>query len=352
MKQISLTASKIAEITGGRICGDAERVVTGVAGIKDAVADQLSFVGSKKYEEQLLNASAGIILVCPDLADADCSSRTVIVCDNVDLAFAKIAAMYAEEPPAPIIGVHPSAVVDPSVKLGSNVSVGANAVIERDAVIGDNTVIGAGAYIGHEVKIGCGTFIAPNVTVMFRCLIGNKCIIHSGVVIGADGFGFIPGPAGLVKVPQTGIVQIDDDVEIGANTTVDRARFGKTWIKSNVKIDDQVMVAHNVTVGESSILVAQCGIAGSAEIGRGVIIAAKAGINGHITIGDGCQVAGTSGVHKSLPAGAVVIGTPAESQREFMTRLTLPKRVLKQDARIKELEAEVAALKKAAAANN
>lgn len=351
MKQITLSAAQIAEITGGRICGDADRTVTGVAAVKYASAEHLSFVGSKKYEEQLNSAAAGIILVCPDLANADCSSRTIIVCDNVDLAFAKIAAMYAEEAPAPIPGVHPSAVVDPSAKLGNNVSIGANAVIERDVVIGDNTVIGAGCYIGHEVKIGCGTVLSPNVTVMFRCLIGNKNIIHSGVVIGADGFGFVPGPAGLVKVPQTGIVQIDDDVEIGANTTVDRARFGKTWIKSNVKIDDQVMVAHNVVVSESSILIAQCGIAGSTEIGRGVIIAAKAGINGHITIGDGCQVAGTSGVVKSLPAGTIAIGTPAESQREFMARLTLPKRVMKQDARIKELEAEIAALKKALASN-
>lgn len=351
MKQITLTAAEIAEITGGRLCGDAGRTVTGISGVKDASAEQLSFVGSKKYEEQLNNTAAGIILVCPDLANADCSNRSIIVCDNVDLAFARIAAMYAEEPPAPVPGVHPSAVVDPSAKLGQNVSIGANAVIERDVVIGDNTVIGAGCYIGHEVKIGCSTVLAPNVTVMFRCLVGHKCIIHSGVVIGADGFGFIPGPRGLVKVPQTGIVQIDDDVEIGANTTVDRARFGKTWIKSNVKIDNQVMVAHNVTVGESSILVAQCGIAGSAEIGRGVILAAKVGINGHITIGDGCQVAGTSGVHKSLDPGSIVVGTPAESQREFMTRLTLPKRVLKLDAKIKELEAQVAELKKSAASN-
>ncbi len=351
MKQITLTAAEIAEITGGRLCGDADRAVTGISGVKDAAANMLSFVGSKKYEEQLNSTAAGIILVCPDLACADCSNRSIIVCDNVDLAFAKIAAMYAEEPPAPVPGVHPSAVVDPSAKLGQNVSIGANAVIERDAVIGDNTVIGAGCYIGHEAKIGCGTVLAPNVTVMFRCLVGHKCIIHSGVVIGADGFGFIPGPAGLVKVPQTGIVQIDDDVEIGANTTVDRARFGKTWIKSNVKIDNQVMIAHNVTIAESSILVAQCGIAVSAEIGRGVIIAAKAGINGHITIGDGCQIAGTSGVHKSLDPGSVVIGTPAETQREFMTRLTLPKRVLKLDAKIKELESQLAELKKAAASN-
>jgi UDP-3-O-[3-hydroxymyristoyl] glucosamine N-acyltransferase len=179
---------------------------------------------------------------------------------------------------------------------------------------------------------------------MYRCTVGAKCIIHPGVVIGADGFGFIPGPQGLVKVPQTGIVQIGNDVEIGANTTIDRARFGKTIVKDNVKIDDQVMVAHNVVVGESSILVAQCGIAGSAELGRGVIIAGQAGVNGHITIGDGCQVAGTSSVYKSLPPGQIVLGTPAESQREFLARVALPKKVQKLDAKIKELEAKLAAL--------
>lgn len=168
-------------------------------------------------------------------------------------------------------------------------TVGANAVIEPGVEIGDGAVIGAGCYLGHQVKIGAGTILYPNVTVMYRCTIGRKCILHPGVVIGADGFGFVPGPQGLVKVPQTGIVQIDDDVELGANTTVDRARFGRTWIKSNVKVDDQVMIAHNVVIGESSILVAQTGIAGSAELGRGVVLGAKAGINGHITIGDGVQ---------------------------------------------------------------
>ena len=213
------------------------------------------------------------------------------------------------------------------------------------AEIGDGTVIGAGCYIGHDVKIGAGSLLYPNVTIMYRCVIGRKAVIHPGVVIGGDGFGFIPTKQGLVKVPQTGIVQIDDDVEIGANTTIDRARFGKTWIKSNVKIDNQVMVAHNVVIGESSILVAQCGIAGSAELGRGVVLAAKSGVNGHITLGDGVQVAGTSGVVKSLPAGAIALGTPAESQREFMARHTLPSRFEKLSAKVEALRKEIAELK-------
>ena len=180
---------------------------------------------------------------------------------------------------------------------------------------------------------------------MYRCFIGNRVILHPGVVVGGDGFGFVPGPRGIIKIPQTGIVQIDDDVEIGANTTLDRARFGKTWIKTGVKIDNQVMIAHNVVVGECSLLVAQSGIAGSAELGRGVILAAKSGVNGHITLGDGVQVAGTSGVVKSLPAGAIALGTPAESQREFMTRWTLPKKVEKLSKKIEELENKLKELK-------
>ena len=345
MKNLTLNAAKIAEIVKGKIVGDPERIVTGVSGIRDAKATDLSFVGKKTYEKQLDETAAGIVLVCADLANASAENRTLIVCDNVDYAFSMVVAMYAEEPPQWPVAIHPSAVVSEKAVIGQGVSINANAVIEDGAEIGDGAVIGAGCYIGHDAKIGAATLLYPNVTVMYRCTVGRKCIIHPGVVIGGDGFGFIPGPQGLVKVPQTGIVQIDDDVEIGANTTIDRARFGKTWIKSNVKIDNQVMIAHNVVIGESSILVAQCGIAGSAEIGRGVILAAKAGINGHITIGDGVQVAGTSSVVKSLPAGAIALGTPAEPQREFMARLSLPSRFDKLKAKVAKLEAELEKLK-------
>ena len=345
MNHVTLTAAKIAEMVNGKLIGSPDRTISSVSGIRDAQSDQLSFIGNKTYQHQLESTKAGAVLVCPDLADAPAVDRTLIVCDNVDYAFAKVIAVFAEEPPKWPVGVHPSAVVSPDAKLGQGVSINAHAVIEAGAEIGDGTVIGAGCYIGHDVKIGAGSLLYPNVTVMYRCVIGRKAVIHPGVVIGGDGFGFIPTKQGLVKVPQTGIVQIDDDVEIGANTTIDRARFGKTWIKSNVKIDNQVMVAHNVVIGESSILVAQCGIAGSAELGRGVVLAAKSGVNGHITLGDGVQVAGTSGVVKSLPAGAIALGTPAESQREFMARHTLPSRFEKLSAKVEALRKEIAELK-------
>ena len=345
MKKLTLSARKIAEITGGEIKGDPERTINSVAAVVDATAEQLSFVGHKHYEKQLDTTKAGIILVCRDLANAPCENRTLIVCANVDQSFGQVLELFAEEPPKWPVGVHPSAVVSPDAKLGAGVSINACAVIEPGAVIGDGTVIGAGCYIGHDVKIGAKCILYPNVTVMYRCEIGNLAVIHPGVVIGGDGFGFVPTEKGLKKVPQTGIVVIGDDVEIGANTTIDRARFGCTRIKSNVKIDNQVMVAHNVEVGESSILVAQSGIAGSARLGRGVILAARAGVNGHITLGDGVQVAGTSGVLKSVPAGQIAMGTPAETQREYMKRYMLPSRFEKLAAKVDALKKELEELK-------
>ena len=341
----SVSAKQLAELVGGKLLGDETKTVSGVSSLKDATADQVSFVGNKKYQSQLETTKAQVVLVCEELENEPLNGRTFIVCECVDLAFSKVIMVFA--PPAPVYppGVHPSAVVSSSAVIGSNVHIGPCAVICDQAVIGDNTVIGAGTYVGHESKIGAGCFISPNVTIMYRCFIGNRVILHPGVVVGGDGFGFVPGPRGIIKIPQTGIVQIDDDVEIGANTTLDRARFGKTWIKTGVKIDNQVMIAHNVVVGECSLLVAQSGIAGSAELGRGVILAAKSGVNGHITLGDGVQVAGTSGVVKSLPAGAIALGTPAESQREFMTRWTLPKKVEKLSKKIEELENKLKELK-------
>ena len=328
MKNLTLTAAKIAEIVKGQVVGDPERTITGVSGIREAKVTDLSFVGNKRYEQQLSETAAGIILVCADLANAEAENRTLIVCENVDYAFSVAVAMFAEEPPVWPVGIHPSAVVSPNAVIGEGVSINANAVIEDGAEIGDGAVIGAGCYIGHDAKVGAGTLLYPNVTIMFRCTVGRKCIIHPGVVIGGDGFGFIPGPQGLVKVPQTGFVQIDDDVEIGANTTmysnsvvyhdcvvgencilhagcvigadgfgfeptengyekipqignvilednveiganscVDRAVMGSTIIRKGVKLDNLVQIGHNCEVGSHTVMSAQVGVAGSTKIG-------------------------------------------------------------------------------------
>lgn len=343
MKQ--LTAQEVTEKVGGKLIGDPNTLITGASSLEVAKQNQVTFLGSKRYLPQLEGSQAGLILVNEEMEAEISGGYNLVVCDNVDIAFSEVLLVFAPEAISYAPGIHPSAVVDPSVSLGKNVYVGANAVIEANSEIGDNTVIGAGTFIGQEVKIGQANQIAPNVTIMHRCIIGHQNILHPGVVIGADGFGFVAGPQGLVKVAQTGIVQIDNDVEIGANTTIDRARFERTWIKSNVKIDDQVMVAHNVEIGESTVLVAQVGIAGSAKVGRGVMLGAKAGINGHITVGDGVKVAATSNAHKSVAPGQTVLGTPAESQREFMYRYSMPKKIKRLTAKLDDLKKEVQELK-------
>lgn len=334
----SVTASDLAELTGGALVGDGAREVSGVNSLKLAGPSEAAFIASLKYKAQLDASSAGTVLVGKDWTFPPKVNQTLIRCQNPDKCFTKVCGIFAPPPQKFEPGVHPSAVVHPSVKLADGVCVGPTAVIEQGAEIGKNTVIGAGVYIGEFVRVGDNCLIYPNVSVMRYCRLGNKLIIHSGTTIGSDGFGFTPTFAGLIKVPQNGTVRIDDNVEIGANCTIDRARFGVTWIKKGVKIDNLVHVAHNVIVGESSVLIGQCGIAGSAEIGRGVVIAAQAGVNGHITLGDGSRVAGCSAARHSLAPGESVFGTPAESEKAFLERLLLPRKVRRLTARLAKLE--------------
>lgn len=337
-------AAELAELIGGQTEGDANREITGVNSLKLAAESDVSFLSNIKYKIQLDNTKAGVVLVAEDWKFPPQENQTLIRCKNPDKAFTKVCGLFAPEPQKFEPGIHPSAVVHPSAKIGEGSTICATAVIEQGAVIGKNTVIGAGVYVGEFTTIGDNCMIYPNVSIMRYCKLGNKLIIHAGTTIGSDGFGFTPTFTGLVKVPQNGIVQIDDNVEIGANCTVDRARFGKTWIKKGVKIDNLVHVAHNVIVGESSALIGQCGIAGSAEIGRGVIVAAQAGVNGHITLGDGSKVAGCSAVQRSLPPGASAFGTPAESEEDFIERHMLPRKVRRLTARLEKLEALLAEL--------
>ncbi|MCF6175594.1 MAG: UDP-3-O-(3-hydroxymyristoyl)glucosamine N-acyltransferase [Victivallaceae bacterium] len=340
-----LTAQQIADLTEGTIKGNSKRIITQVSSLAEATATSVSFIGNSRYLSQLETSKAGVILVKPDLEQEPNENQTFIVCDNIDVAFSKAIMAFAPPPIEYEHGIHPTAYVADSVTIGENVAIGPNATVEADAVIGNNSTICAGAYIGHQAKIGNDCLIYQNVTISFRCVLGNRVIIQPGVVLGGDGYGFAPTPTGIIKLPQVGIVEIQDDVEIGANTTIDRARFGKTLIQTGTKIDNQVMIAHNVDVGAHTLIVAQAGVAGSTKIGTGCIIAAKVGINGHITIGDGAQIAGMAGVKDSIPAGAIAVGAPAENQRNFIKRLSLPKKVDRISKKIKELEAEITRLK-------
>ncbi len=339
-----IPAMALAQKLNAQLVGNANALITGMNSLRDAQTGDISFLANKKYEDLLKETQASVVLVGKDIAQQPKEGQAFLVCDDPNTAFAMIGEAFAPPPPQYPVGIHPTAVVAPDAKIGENVSIGPQVVVESGAEIGDGTILVAQVYVGHQAKIGQGCILYPFVMVRERCLLGNKVILHSGVVIGGDGFGFAPTAKGIFKIPQFGIVQIDDNVEIGANSTVDRARFGRTWIQAHTKIDNLVMVAHNVQVGQACFLVSQCGIAGSAELGHGVIMGAKSGVNGHIHVGDGTQIAGTSSLAKGCPPKSVMLGTPAEPQREFMTRYTMPKTMKKLEAKVKELEAKIKAL--------
>ena len=234
-------------------------------------------------------------------------------------------------------GVHPTAVIDSSVTIPTSCHIGAHVVIEAGVTIGEGTVLLPNVYVGQEARIGAKCLIYTNVTIRERCILGNRVILHAGVVIGADGFGYKSSPAGHEKIPQVGIVQLDDDVEVGANSTIDRARFGRTWVQAGTKIDNLVQVAHNVEVGRSCILVAQCGIAGSTHLGNGVIMAGQSGVVGHVRIGDGTIVMAQSGVSKDAMPGSVLMGMPAQDRKAFARERLLLKKLEAMEADLKAL---------------
>lgn len=332
---MTFTTKELAALSDGELVGDPALEITGAASLIEAEPGQISFFTDRKYIGPLRKTRASAILVPPDFSEP--ISAAQIRVSNPTKAFEKVLLKFAPEPITFAPGVHPAAVIDPGVQLGKRVSIQPLAVVEAGAIIGDDTIIGAGSYIGHETVIGSGCHIYPNVTIRERTRIGSRVIIHGGAVIGADGFGFEMVDGRHQKIPQLGIVQIDDDVEIGANTTVDRARYGKTWIQEGVKIDNLVQIAHNVVIGKNSVIVAQAGISGSTRVGERVTMAGQVGIVGHVEIGDGTIIAAQSGVAKSLPGG-VWFGYPAVQIDQAKQQIAWIHRLGKLFARVKEIE--------------
>ena len=283
----------------------------------------------------LRKTRASAVFVPPDFTEPITAAQIRVA--NPTKAFEQVVLKFAPKPIKFAPGIHASAVVDPSAQLGERVSVQPHAVIEAGVSIGDDTIIGAGSYIGHETVIGSACLIYPLVTIRERSRIGSRVIVHSGAVIGADGFGFEMVDGRQQKIQQLGMVQIDDDVEIGANTTIDRARFGRTWIQQGVKIDNLVQIAHNVVIGKNSVIVAQTGISGSTRVGECVIMGGQVGIVGHIEIADGTMIAAQSGVAKSIPGG-VWFGYPAGPIEETKRQIAWIHRLGKLFARVKEIE--------------
>ena len=272
---------EVAEIVAGECIGDESFAVTGINSLDQAGPSEVSFFSDRRYGESLKNTKAGALLVS-EINDE--FEGPQVVTPHVELAYAKIAAIFAV-PPTRYPGISPDAFIGEKCHLGEDVSIFPMVYVGEGSEINDGATLFPGVVIGERVKIGKRTILYPNVTVLRDCVIGNDVIVHGGTTIGSDGFGFVKDGLSSLKIPQTGIVQIDDHVEIGANNCIDRAAFGKTWIKEGVKTDNLVQIAHNVVIGEHSIIVAFAGISGSSQIGRGVIIGGQVGVNDHTEIG-------------------------------------------------------------------
>jgi len=334
---VKTTVRELATLLGGQIFGgDPETSIEGFASISEASTGDLTFYGNPKYLTALRACRASAALVPLDFSEE--IPAILIKVQNPSIAFAKIVEAHAPKPIRFAPGIHATAVIAPDVQLGADVSIHAHVVIESGAKIGDRTVLCAGTYIGHNSQLGADCHLHPNVTIREESLIGNRVAIHSGTVIGSDGFGYEQASGKHVKIPQVGIVQIEDDVEIGANVTIDRARFGRTRIGEGTKIDNLVQIAHNVTVGKHCIIISQAGISGSTRLGNYVILAGQVGVAGHLAIGDQAVVAAQSGVSKSIPARETWFGYPAQPEKQAKRNLVHVHKLEKLYERVKQLE--------------
>lgn len=339
------TVLELAKLVQAEVEGDVTAIITGVGGLEDAEPNHISFLANLKYAKNAKLSKAGAILLSLNEARPN-DSVTILRVENPSKAFAVLCALWLPPQVKRSEGVHVGAHVSAGAKLAKSVTVEAGAVIEEGVEVGEGTIIGANVYLGREIKIGADCRIHPNVTIYERCLIGNQVLIHSGAVIGADGFGFDLSTENAEKIPQVGIVKIDDRVEIGANTTIDRARFGQTWIQEGVKIDNLVQVGHNVVIGKNTIVVAQTGISGSVKLGQRVILAGQVGMVGHIHIGDGAVVTAQAGVSKDVPPGSIVAGYHAQPLRILQKQEAALRRLPEWFKRIMQLEEKLEALLK------
>ncbi len=344
------TLAEIARIIGGEVVGDEKLVVTGLNSLQEAHEGDLTFLSNSKYSFLAQSTNATAVITSKDF---DVSGKTTVLVDNPSLAFSKIVTHVLESESFSFQGIDSSAVIAKDAFIGKDVAIGPYVVISRCAKIGDGSVIFAGSYIGDRCILGKNSLIYSNVTIREKTIIGENVIVHSGTVLGCDGFGFEQEDEVHTKIPQIGIVQIGDDVEIGSNVTIDRARFDKTRIGRGTKIDNLVQIAHNVQIGENCIIVAQVGISGSTIIDDNVILAGQAGLAGHLKIGKNVVVASQAGVTKSIPAGTMVSGYPAKEHKKakkvnaFLQRLpNLNKNVGDLEKRILSLEVELKKLKK------
>ena len=308
------TLKELAVLLNGRIAGDGDVLIRRVRGIEDSEKGDLTFLANPKYLKKIEGSSASAILVPPGMEHP---GKNLLVVDDPYVAFGRALALFHPEDSV-FTGRSPHAIVEKSADVSGEATLYPGAYVGHRAKVERGVILYPGVYVGHDAVIAEDAVLYPNVTVYRRCLIGRRVVLHAGVVIGSDGFGFARPGWENVKIPQIGIVQIDDDVEVGANTTIDRAAIGRTWIQRGVKIDNLVQIAHNVVIGEHAIIVAQVGISGSTRVGKGVMLGGQAGLVGHIRIGDHAMVAAQAGVSKDVPAGCVVAGSPQRRHRDWL----------------------------------
>jgi UDP-3-O-[3-hydroxymyristoyl] glucosamine N-acyltransferase len=314
--------SKIAVLVGGTVEGDPEAEIERLAKIEDAGPGEVTFLANLKYSKHLVSTGATAILIGRDVQPAEIARRkspiNLLRVDDPYASFAKLIDVF--HPPATSlpVGIHPTAVVPTSASLGRSAAIGAHVVLGERCVVGDNTSIWHGCVLGDDAHVGAACILYPNVVVREQCVIGDRVIIQPGAVIGGDGFGFAPLPDGTYsKIPQRGRVIIEDDVEIGANTTIDRATIGETRIKKGTKLDNLIQVAHNCVVGENTMMAAQAGVSGSTKLGKGCMIGGQVGFAGHLQIADKTSVGAQSGVHRSvIEPGRTIFGSPALDHKE------------------------------------
>lgn len=340
------TVGQIAQAVAGQVRGDADRTITGVSSVEAAGPDQVTWIAQEGLLKKLPQTRAGAVLVAANWADRIPAESTAILVERPSQAIIRVLSLF-EDLPVVAPGVHPTAVVDPTATLGRDVSVGPHAVIGAGAVIGDHTILHAGVFIGQATRIGTHCVLWPNVVVRERCAIGNRVVIHPNATIGADGFGYEFHAGRHVKVPQIGNVVIEDDVEIGANTCVDRAKFGSTTVRAGAKIDNLVQIAHNVEIGPGAILVAQVGIAGSAKIGAFSVLGGQTGVTDHAKIGNQAVVASASAVTGEVPDKAQVAGIFAFDIQEWRRSQVVMRRLPKLFEQVRELARRVADLESA-----
>ena len=342
---MEFSAKQIAEFIQGTIVGDENATVHTFAKIEEGIPGAISFLSNPKYTHYIYDTQSSIVLVNKDFEPEKEIKATLIKVDNAYESLAKLLNLYEMSKPKKT-GIDPLAYIAPTAKIGENVYIAPFACVGDNAVIGDNTSLHPHATVSSGAKVGSNCILYPHATVYHDCRVGNNCILHAGSVVGADGFGFAPSPEGYEKIPQIGIAILEDNVEIGANTCIDRATMGATIIRKGVKLDNLIQIAHNVEVGSNTVMASQVGVAGSTKIGEWCMLGGQVGVAGHITIGNKVNMGAQSGVHGSIKDGEALIGTPPIGLKNYFKSSAVFKKLPDMYLELNSLKKEIEELKK------